>query len=89
VEDKTPDIAVEQARKLLKSITPTAVVGLRDRAVIGVLAYTAACVGAVARLGLRDLQHDGSQWLLRFEEKGGKSRAIPIRHELFEVMHAK
>jgi site-specific recombinase XerD len=58
------------------------VVGLRDRAVIGVLIYTAARVGAVARLKRGDLQHDGSQWCLRFAEKGGKSREIPVRHDL-------
>src|SRR3954468_22897141 len=39
-------------------------------------------VGAVAKLRLRDLEHDGSQWTLRFEEKGGKSREIPVRHDL-------
>ena len=28
------------------------------------------------------MQHDGSQWCLRFTEKGGKSREIPVRHDL-------
>jgi site-specific recombinase XerD len=82
VEGKTPEIAVEQARALLRSIDVSQVVGLRDRALIAVLIYTAARVGAVCRLRVHDLQHDGSQWCLRFTEKGGKSREIPVRHDL-------
>ena len=48
VEGKTPEVTVESARRLLASIDDTHVVGLRDRAVVGVLIYTAARVGAVA-----------------------------------------
>ena len=56
--------------------------GLRDRAILATLAYTACRAGAVAKLRLRDFQHDGEQYVLRFQEKGGKSREIPVRHEL-------
>ena len=48
LEGKTPEITVKQARKLLASIDLSTVVGLRDRAAISVLIYTAARVGAVA-----------------------------------------
>ena len=82
VEGKTPEIAIEQARTLLKSVDTGHVVGLRDRAVIGILIYTAARIGAVASLKRGSLTHDGSQWTLRFAEKGGKSREIPLRHDL-------
>ena len=82
VEGKTPEIEVLQAEKLLASIDASSVVGLRDRAIVAVLIFTAARVGAVAKLRLKHFQHDGSQWTLRFEEKGGKSREIPVRHDL-------
>jgi site-specific recombinase XerD len=82
IEGRTPEIAVEQAEKLLGSIDVSHVVGLRDRAVISVLIFTAARVGAVSKLRLKNFEHDGSQWTLRFEEKGGKSREIPVRHDL-------
>ena len=72
IEGKTPEITVEQARTLLRSLDATDVVGLRDRAFIGILIYTAARVGAVCKLRLKNFQHDGSQWCLRFDEKGGK-----------------
>ena len=82
IEGKTPEIAVAQAEKLLASIDASSVVGLRDRAVIAVLIFTAARVGAVSKLRLKHFEHDGSQWTLRFGEKGGKSREIPVRHDL-------
>ena len=56
--------------------------GLRDRAILATLAYTACRAGAVAKLRLGDFQHDGQQYVLRFQEKGGKSREIPVRHDL-------
>ena len=56
--------------------------GLRDRALLGTLAYTGARVGAVARLRRGDLEDQGPQRVLRFREKGGKQREIPVRHDL-------
>jgi site-specific recombinase XerD len=82
LEGKTPEITVEQARRLLQSIPADSVIGLRDRAIIGILVYTAARAGAVARLRLKDLVDEGTQLSLRFREKGGKHRVIPVRHDL-------
>jgi site-specific recombinase XerD len=86
IEGKTPEIGVKQARELLQSIDASNVVGLRDRAVLAVLVYTAARVGAVAKLTLKNLRHDGSQYSLRLSEKGGKSREIPVRHDLERML---
>ena len=52
------------------------------RAVLGVLTYTGARVGALARLRRGDLQNQETQRVLRFAEKGGKQREIPVRHDL-------
>jgi integrase/recombinase XerD len=82
VEGKTPEISIEQARKLFKSLDTSNIVGLRDRAVLGVLAYTGARVGAVAKLRLSDYRDVGEQRVLRFREKGGREREIPVRHDL-------
>jgi integrase/recombinase XerD len=86
VEGKTPEIGTAQARDLLKSIDASNLVGLRDRAIIAVLIYTAARVGAVAKLTLKNFKNDGSQYALRFSEKGGKSREIPVRHDLEQFL---
>jgi integrase/recombinase XerD len=82
VEGKTPEIGIEPARLLLASIDCGDVVGLRDRAILATLAYTACRGEAVAKLRLGDFQKDGNQYVLRFQEKGGKSREIPVRHDL-------
>jgi integrase/recombinase XerD len=96
VEGKTPEITIDQARRLIASVGTTytvkakgeqaqdvvSVVGLRDRAILATLAYTACRAGAIAKLRLQDFQHDGEQYVLRFQEKGGKSREIPVRLEL-------
>ncbi|MBI1373889.1 MAG: hypothetical protein GC159_14295 [Phycisphaera sp.] len=74
VEGKTPEIAVPQARLLIDSIDISTVTGRRDRAIIATLIYTAARIGAVAKLRRKDLYDIGEQWCLHFDDKGGKSR---------------
>ncbi|MCA9094026.1 MAG: tyrosine-type recombinase/integrase, partial [Planctomycetaceae bacterium] len=86
VEGKTPEISRDQARQLLQSIETTSVVGKRDKAILATLIYTAARAGAVAALKLKDLQWDGTQYSLRFLEKGGKVRSIPVRHDLQQYL---
>ena len=86
VEGKTPEISIDQARRLLKRINTSHVIGLRDRAIIAVLIYTAARVGAVAKLQRRNFYESGDQFVLRFAEKRGKSREIPVRHDLQQFL---
>jgi len=85
-EGKTPEIGPEHARALLASIDTSTLVGRRDLALLAVLVYTAARVGAVAKLTLKSLTHDGTQYALRFHEKGGKEREIPVRHDLERLL---
>jgi site-specific recombinase XerD len=82
IEGKTPEIPAADARRLLRTIATSHVVGLRDRAIIGILIYTAARVGAVAKLQREDFWELDGQYWLRFLEKNGKSREIPVRHDL-------
>jgi site-specific recombinase XerD len=82
LEGKTPEITVPQCRALLASIRLNTAIDYRDRAIIAVLIYTAARVGAVARLQIKDFQQNATQFALRFDEKGGKSRLIPVRSNL-------
>jgi integrase/recombinase XerD len=73
IEGKTPEITIEQARTLIRSVDTGHVVGLRDRAILATLAYTACRAGAVAKLRLGDFQHDGTQYVLRFQEKAARA----------------
>ena len=87
-EGRTPEASVKQARRLLASIKTEDVYGLRDRAVLGTLIYTGARVGAISRLRIQDLRDHGNHRALQFAEKGGKSREIPVRHDLDEWIAA-
>ena len=78
----TPGLSIQQARDLFSSIDTSHVVGLRDRALLGTLAYTGARIGAVAGLRRGDLEDQGPQRFLRFREKDGRQRKIPVRHNL-------
>jgi integrase/recombinase XerD len=60
--------------------------GLRDRALLGVLAYTFARIGAVVDLKVEDYYSFGKRFLLRFKEKGGKEKALPVHHKLEELL---
>jgi len=82
VEGKTPEISVKQARTLLCSINCSHIVGLRDRAIIGIMIYTAVRVGAIAKLRRGDFYDVGDQHCLRLMEKGNKYRELPARHDL-------
>jgi len=61
-------------------------VGPRDQTILAVLIFTAPRVGAVARLTLKSLKHDGTQCALHFSEKSGKSREIPARHDVEQIL---
>lgn len=86
VEGKTPQITPGQIAQLVKSMRPDRLSGMRDRAIIAVLSYTGARAGAVAKLRHQDLYDADGQWMLHFDEKGGKSREIPVRHDLQIVL---
>ncbi len=87
-EGKTPQITVDQEKALLASIRVNDIVGLRDRAIVAVLVYTAARIGAVAGLTVGSFASGGSQSFLRFLEKGGKVREIPARSDLAAYLTA-
>jgi site-specific recombinase XerC len=79
---KTPVLVTDQARELLEGIDTSSVVGLRDRALIGVMTYTFARVGAVVGMTVDDYYSEGKRWWLRLHEKGGKRHDMPAHHKL-------
>jgi integrase len=60
----------------------SSVIGLRDRALIGVMTYTFARVGAVVSMTVDDYYPEGKRWWLRLHEKGGKRHEMPAHHKL-------
>ena len=52
----------DQARKLLDSIDTSTVVGLRDRALINVITFACAPIGAVVAMRVDDDYPKGKRW---------------------------
>lgn len=77
---RTPVLRSEQARQLLNSIDTTTIIGLRDRAIIGVMVYSFARVGAVVGMKMEDYYQNGRRSWLRLHEKGGKRHEVPAHH---------
>lgn len=79
---KTPHLTATEARELLESIDVSCVKGLRDRALIALMTYTFARIGAALKLKNKDLYwQDGRLWVSLIE-KGGCRHALPCHHKL-------
>src|SRR2546427_4144359 len=77
---KTPVLKADQARTLLDFIKTDTIVGLRDRALIGVMVYSFARVSASIRMRVEDYYQSGKRWWFRLHEKGGKRHEVPAHH---------
>ncbi len=77
---KTPVLLAEEARVLLDSIDTRAVIGLRDRALIGVMVYSFARVSATVGMNVEDYFPQGRRMWFRLHEKGGKLHDVPAHH---------
>jgi len=77
---KTPVLKADQARALIDSIKADSIIGLRDRAIIGLMCYTFARVSAVVNMRSEDYYENGKRWWVRLHEKGGKRHEVPAHH---------
>jgi len=85
---KTPVLTAGEARAMLDAIDITTPVGLRDRALIGLMVYTFARVGAAIGMRVEDVYVQGRRTWVRLHEKGGKVHEMPCHHNLDEYVHA-
>lgn len=85
---KTPVLARADMRALLESIDVSTVIGLRDRALIGVMGYSFARVSAVLKMRVEDYYPNGKRWWLRLHEKGGKFHEVPVHHTAEQYLDA-
>ncbi len=79
---KTPVLQADEARTLLDSIGTGSLPGLRDRALIGLMVYTFARVGAAIGMKVEDFYVQGRRGWVRLHEKGGKEHEMPTHHNL-------
>ncbi|MGK7871567.1 tyrosine-type recombinase/integrase [Falsiroseomonas sp. E2-1-a20] len=88
VKGKTRMPTRDEAKALLAAIPTDGVVGLRDRALIGLLLYTFARVGAATVMRVGDYSPVSKRWWVRLHEKGGRHHEIPCHHTLAEWLDA-
>lgn len=79
---KTPVLSPQEARQLLDSLPADTIVGKRDRALIGLMTYTFARIGAATGMEVRDVFMQNRRLWVRLHEKGGKQVEMPCHHSL-------
>jgi site-specific recombinase XerD len=95
---KTPVLTAEEARALLDSIPVCKapeegadagqpdLLGLRDRALVGIMVYSFARIGAVTQMKVADYFVQGRRRWVRLHEKGGKEHDVPCHHNLDHLL---
>lgn len=85
---KTPVLDAAEARQLLDSIDVTTPAGLRDRALIALMVFSFARVGAALAMRVEDVYVQQRRLWVRLREKGGKRHEMPCHHTLEAYLHA-
>jgi integrase len=75
----------ELARRCIDTSTHA---GLRDRALIGLMVYSFARIGAALGMAVEDVFTQNRRLWVRLREKGGKRHAMPCHHNLEEYLTA-
>ena len=84
----TPVLAPDEARSLLDAIDATTLAGLRDRALIGLMVFSFARVGAAVAMKVEDVYVQNRRLWVRLHEKGGKLHNMPCHHTLEAYLDA-
>lgn len=87
-DGKTVGLSAAACRILLDAPADGSPVGIRDRAILAVLAYSACRVGELTRLRVGDYRMNGEYRVLSIYGKGGKERLVPLHIEAVERVSA-
>jgi integrase/recombinase XerD len=83
-DGKTVGLTPEDCRRFLDAPLAETPEGVRDRALLAVLAFTGCRVGEVCRLRIEDYKSSSGHKVLEVRGKGGKERRVPIHPEAVE-----
>lgn len=86
-DGKTVGLSPKDCRRLLDAPDSSTPVGLRDRALLATLAYSACRVGELVQLTVGDFKSSGEHRILALYGKGGKERTVPIHVEAVERLN--
>jgi site-specific recombinase XerD len=79
---KTPVLSPEEARRVLDAIDVSTHAGLRDRALIALMVFSFARIGAALAMKVEDVFAQTRRLWVRLREKGGKRHEMPCHHNL-------
>jgi integrase/recombinase XerD len=79
-------LSAEEMGTLLASIKTDTLIGLRDRALIGLMGYTFARIGAVLSMKVEDYYIQKRRGWVWLHEKGGKVNELPCHHNLEQYL---
>ena len=85
---KTPVLEPSEARQLLDSLDVSTPVGLRDRALIALMVFSFARIGAALAMKVEDVYTQQRRLWIRLREKGGKQHSMPCHHSLEAYLQA-
>lgn len=85
---KTPVLFSEDANLLFDSIDTSSIIGLRDKAILSVMTYSFARVGAVTKMKVKDYYTQNMKAWFILHEKGGKEHRVPAHHKATESIEA-
>ena len=74
---KIPVLSAAETRALLDGIDVATLAGLRDRALLGILAYSFVRVSAAVSMRVADYYTQGPRSFFRLHEKGGRYNVLP------------
>ena len=83
---KTSVLSAEEMHDLLAAIDTASLLGLRDRALIALMGYTFARVGAATGMRVEDYYVQKRRGWVRLHEKGGKVTELPCHHNLDQYL---
>jgi site-specific recombinase XerD len=81
---KTPVLSPIEARRLLESIDVSTQIGLRDRTLLGLMAYSFARVVAAIAMKVEDVFIQDRRLWVRLREKGGKHHSPNLSARLYQ-----
>lgn len=85
-QGKTPVLYADDARLFLDSIDTASLIGKRDLAILSVMLYSFARVGAVAAMKGKDFYLQGHRAFLVLHEKNGKVHKLPAHHKITDAV---
>jgi site-specific recombinase XerD len=83
-EGKTPILSSSEIRELLEAPDLETIKGLRDRAILSVLAFTGIRRAEIASLSIEDIIYEEGYCYLRIRGKGSKVRRVPLTDQTLD-----